>query len=158
MTVGCEIESPVERELDRAYRKVNRLLRRTETDMNVGLALIDNQRTFESDLENLVETLMEYTNCRIHELRLTESPLTDIRLETRIYTVRTAFEGVLNMTIRLIESVRSLRETADPTFDTASVMCLIKAETVMDEIRDILARQEGPALPESPVFYQSDWR
>lgn len=155
MTVEYAIESPSMHDLDAACRKVNRLLKRAEEDMNVGLTLIDDQKTFESDLENLLETLMEYTDCRIHEMRLSEPPLTDIRFETGIFNVRTAFENISNMIARLIQNVQTLRETVDPRFDTAAVMCLIKAETVIEEVRRILVRERNEG--EATLFFVSDW-
>lgn len=155
MTVGYAIEAPSVHELDAACRKVNRLLQRAEADMNVGLSLIDDQKTFESDLETLLETLKEYTDCRIHEMRLSEPPLTDIRFETRIYKVQTAFENISNMIARLIRDVQTLHEIVDPRFDTAAVTCLIKAETVMDEVRKIIVRERNEGA--GALFFISDW-
>ena len=108
MSVGYAIEAPSFPELEAAHRKVNRLLQRAESDMNVGLALINDQKTFESDLETLLETLKDYTECRIHEMRRFEPPLTDIRFEMRISNKQSAFEGISNMIVRLIQDVQAL--------------------------------------------------
>ncbi|MBI4179617.1 hypothetical protein HY522_09380 [bacterium] len=157
MPMGCEIESPCVHELDVALQKVTRLLQRAEADMNVGLARIDDQKTFEADLKSLLETLQEYTDCRIQQMRLSEPPLTDIRFETRIYNVRTDWLDVSTMIGRLIQDVQALHQIVDPKFDTAAVMCLIKAETVLERAREIIAAGNPPIEELFAAAFVTDW-
>ncbi len=157
MPMGCVLEAPRVHELDAVLQKVNRLLQRAEADMNVGLARIDDQKTFESDLKSLLETLQEYTDCRIHQMRLSEPPLTDILFETGILNVRTEWQDISNMITRLIQDVQTLCQIVDPKFDTAAVMCLIKAETVIELARESIVRKNPPIEHRLAASFAADW-
>lgn len=157
MTLNSVLESPRGTDLRVAYRKLRRILDQIETDLDTGLTLIDDQKTFESGLQILLDILREYEDSHIHEMRASEPPLTDIRFETRIYGVWLRFESLGKMIEHLILDIQTLQQILDPRFDSAATLCGIKAETVIEQVRKILVLEREAEPSETTMDFLSDW-